>query len=323
MCTAVSFNAGRHYFGRTLDLEYVYAEQVVITPRRFPLPYRHLPRDEHHYAVIGIATVRDGYPLYYDAVNEYGLAMAGLNFVGNAVYATPQNGVTNVAQFELVPYILSRCRDVTEARCALTDICVTNTAFADDLPAAQLHWMLADAQRCIVVETTADGMHIYDNPIGVLSNNPPFPYQKWHLSQLRRIDADEGDNTLAPDIPLPAHSNGTGAIGLPGDVSSSSRFVRAAFTRAHSVIPNEESAAVSQFFHILGSVWQTEGTVITPNGCERTQYACCCNTQDGIYYYRTYHNSRTTAVHLRHANLDATTLTTFPLRNREIMLYEN
>lgn len=323
MCTAVSFNACRHYFGRTLDLEYVYAEQVVITPRRFPLPYRHLPCDELHYAIIGIATVMEGYPLYYDAVNEHGLAMAGLNFVGNAVCAAPQDGAVNVAQFELVPHILSRCRSVDEARRALTDIRVTDTAFAADLPVAQLHWMLADAQECIVVEITADGTHIYDNPVGVLTNNPPFPYQMWHLTRWRRLSTDEGDNTLAPNVPLQPFSHGTGAIGLPGDLSSASRFVRAAFTRAHAVRPSDEPSAVSQFFHILSSVWQTEGSVITPSGCERTQYASCCNTQDGIYYYRTYHNSRTTAVHLRHTNLDATALTTFPLRNKEIMLCEN
>ncbi len=323
MCTAVSFYADRHYFGRTLDLEYVYAEQVVITPRRFELPYRHLPRDERHYAIIGIATVMDGYPLYYDAVNEHGLAMAGLNFVGNAAYSAPQDGAENVAQFELLPYILGRCRDVDDARRTLSRIRVTDTAFSTDLPTAQLHWMLADAQRCITVEITADGTHVYDNPVGVLTNNPPFPYQMWHLTQLRRLDVQEGENTVAPRAPLHPHSHGTGAVGLPGDLSSSSRFVRAAFARAHSVRPNDEAAAVSQFFHILGNVWQTEGCVITKNGCERTQYASCCNTRDGIYYYRTYHNSQTTAVSLHHTDLDTQALITYPLRQRETMLYEN
>lgn len=323
MCTAVSWQAYRHYFGRTLDLEYTYAEQVVITPRRFPLPHRHLPQDEQHHAIIGIATVMDGYPLYYDAVNEYGLAMAGLNFVGNAVYAVPQDGAVNVAQFELLPHILGRCRTVAEARRTLAEIRVTDTAFSAELPTAQLHWMLADAQACVTLEITADGMQQYDNPVGVLTNNPPFPYQLWHLTQLRRLDAAEGDNTLAPNAPLRPHSHGTGAVGMPGDLSSSSRFVRAAFARAHAVKSNDEPTAVSQFFHILGNVWQTEGCVITNHGCERTQYASCCNTHDGIYYYRTYHNSRTTAVCLRHTDLDARTLTTFPLRTNEMMLCEN
>ncbi len=314
MCTAVSFTARHHYFGRTLDLEYVYNEQVVITPRRFPLPHRHLPTSNTHHAIIGIATVMAGYPLYYDAVNEHGLAMAGLNFVGNAVYAAPQKGDVNVTQFELIPYILGGCRDVAEARRALEAIRVTDTAFSRDLPPAQLHWMLADATECIVLELTADGMQMYKNPVGVLTNNPPFPYQMWHLARYRRTEITDGENTLAPDVPLMPDSRGVGGIGLPGDVSSASRFVRAAFARAHAAKLQDEASAVSQFFHILGNVWQLEGCVITPHGKERTQYASCCNADKGIYYYRTYHNSRITAVHLHHADLDNTQLDTFPLR---------
>lgn len=323
MCTAVSFTAHRHYFGRTLDLEHVYAEQVVITPRRFPLPHRHLPTDSAHYAIIGIATVMQNYPLYYDAVNEHGLAMAGLNFVGNAVYSAPQEGDVNVTQFELLPYILGHCRDVAEARRALQAIRVTNTAFSRELPPAQLHWLVADDTGCITVEITAAGMQIYDNSVRVLTNNPPFPYQMWHLTRYRRVSTVDGDNTLTPAVTLTPDSRGMGGIGLPGDLSSASRFVRAAFVRAHAVQPDDEVSAVNQFFHILGSVWQTEGCVITQDGRERTQYASCCNTREGIYYYRTYHNSRTTAVHLRHADLETAALTAFPLRGKDDFLQAN
>ncbi len=323
MCTAISFHARRHYFGRTLDLEYVYEEQVVITPRRFPLPYRHLPTDADHFAFIGIATVMQQYPLYYDAVNEHGLAMAGLNFVGNAVYAAPREGAVSVAQFELLPYILSRCCTVAQARQHLESIEVTNTAFSGDLSPAQLHWMIADSHDCIIVEVTADGLHIYDNPARVLTNNPPFPYQMWHLARYRGVSVADTGNALAPAVDLAPDSHGTGGIGLPGDLSSASRFVRAAFTRAHAARPTDETEAVNQFFHILGTVWQTEGCVETDHGLERTQYAGCCNADDGIYYYRTYHNSRTTAVHLRHTDLDATTLTTFPLRTQDRFVEEN
>ncbi len=323
MCTAVSFNAGRHYFGRTLDLEYVYEEQVVITPRRFPLPYRHLPTDSDHFAIIGIATVMQEYPLYYDAVNEHGLAMAGLNFVGNAVYAAPQEDAVNVAQFELLPYVLGSCRTVAETRQRLGTLRVTDTAFSADLPPAQLHWMVADAHDCITVETTADGMHVYDNPVRALTNNPPFPYQMWHLARYRGISDSDTDNTLTPAVELYPDSRGSGGIGLPGDLSSASRFVRAAFTLAHAVRPHEEAEAVSQFFHILGSVWQTEGCVVTDHGLERTQYASCCNTDEGIYYYRTYHNSHTTAVHLKHTNLNSASLTAYPLRTQDQWFEEN
>ena len=70
MCTAITFSRKDFYFGRTLDLECSFAEEVVITPRNFPLPFRMSPSLDHHYAFIGMAHVSDGYPLYYDAVNE-------------------------------------------------------------------------------------------------------------------------------------------------------------------------------------------------------------------------------------------------------------
>lgn len=134
MCTAISYLAHRHYFGRTLDLEHTYRETVTITPRRFPLPYRRLPTNPSHFAIIGMATVLEGYPLYYDATNEHGLSMAGLNFVGNAVYHAPTDDKINVTHFELIPYLLGICRSVAEARRELEQICITDQAFREDLP---------------------------------------------------------------------------------------------------------------------------------------------------------------------------------------------
>ena len=96
MCTAIKIGG---CFGRTLDLEYGYGEQVVLTPREFPLPMRHRPPLTDHYAIVGMATVAEGFPLYYDGVNEHGLGMAGLNFPHSGVYAPARDG--DVASFEL------------------------------------------------------------------------------------------------------------------------------------------------------------------------------------------------------------------------------
>ena len=103
MCTAISYKTDAHYFGRNLDLERGYGECVVITPRYCPLPLRHLPDLTEHYAMIGTAAVAQGYPLYFEATNERGLSMAGLNFPGNAHYAEVADGHDNVASFELIP----------------------------------------------------------------------------------------------------------------------------------------------------------------------------------------------------------------------------
>ena len=83
MCTAATYKTKDFYFGRTLDYEFSYGDEVTVTPRNFCFRFRHMSEVKTHYAMIGMAYVADDYPLYYDAVNEKGLGMAGLNFVGN------------------------------------------------------------------------------------------------------------------------------------------------------------------------------------------------------------------------------------------------
>ena len=86
MCTAISMQTTNHYFGRNLDLEYSYLEKIVITPRHFPLTFHHQSTLSSHFAIIGMAYIKENYPLYYDATNEKGLSMAGLNFPEYADY---------------------------------------------------------------------------------------------------------------------------------------------------------------------------------------------------------------------------------------------
>ena len=176
MCTAATYLSGDFYMGRTLDYERGYGEEVVVTPRAYPFAFRHEGLCAQHYAIIGTACVADGYPLYYDAVNEKGLGMAGLNFVGNAAYAAPCAGKRNVAQFEFIPWLLGRCAGLAEARAALAELNLVGTPFSAHFPAAQLHWLVADRTGALVVESMADGLHVYDCPEGVLTNNPPFAH---------------------------------------------------------------------------------------------------------------------------------------------------
>lgn len=177
MCTAATYKTTDFYFGRTLDYEFSYGDEVAVLPRNYALTFRHMGVLKAHYAIIGMAYVVGDYPLYYDGINEKGLGMAGLNFVGNAVYQKIEEGRENIAQFEFIPWILAQCASVCEAREKLEKMNLVGTQFSEQLPAAQLHWMIADKKECIVVECMADGLHIYDNPAGVLTNNPPFPQQ--------------------------------------------------------------------------------------------------------------------------------------------------
>ncbi len=322
MCTAITFTSNDFYFGRTLDLEYTYGEEVVITPRNYPLRFRHGAEVKQHPAIIGIAHVAEGYPLYYDAVNESGLCMAGLNFSGFAKYAKVTEGKENIACFELIPWILGRCNTVEEARKLLETTNLTDTPFSETLPTAQLHWILADQNSCITLESESEGIRIHENPIGVLTNNPPFEHQMYYLQNFLQLSANPPENRLAPELTLKPFSRGMGAMGLPGDLSSQSRFVRAAFTKRNSLCDRPQS--VSQFFHILGAVSQTRGCCRLEDGSMPiTQYTSCCNASRGIYYYTTYTNRRIHAVSLHREDLDQTTLLRFPMLTEEDILYLN
>ncbi len=314
MCTAVTYKTRDFYFGRTLDYDFSYSEEVTITPRNFPLPYRHMPPQNSHYAMIGMAHVAEDFPLYYDAVNEKGLAMAGLNFVGYAKYQTPTEEKDNIAVFEFIPWVLSQCASVEEARVLLQKINLTDTAFNSDLPPAQLHWMIADHKESITVEAVKEGIRVYPNPVGVLTNNPPFDEQMLQLNNYLHLSPREPKNQFSDKVQLHTYSRGMGALGLPGDLSSQSRFARAAFTKLNSVSGTSESESVSQFFHILGAVSQTKGSCdLGDQKYEITIYTSCCNTDKGIYYYTTYENRQITAVNMYRENLDGELLFRYPL----------
>ena len=323
MCTAVTFSTKDHYFGRNLDYEHSYQESVTITPRDFPFHFRRMPPIEHHYAMIGMATVADGYPLYYDATNEYGLSIAGLNFPLSAKYMPEKEGKDNVAPFELIPWILCCCRNVPEAEEKIINMNLVNLPFSQKYPLTPLHWILVDHERAITIEQTDDGLHIYHNPSGVLTNEPPFFFHMIHLQNFLNISNCEPVNRFAPNLQLKAYSRGMGGIGLPGDLSSSSRFIKAAFTKLNSVSEDTESASVSQVFHILGSVAQQQGCVKVDKSYEKTIYTSCCNTTKGIYYYTTYENSQITGIRLRGADLGSRRLVCYPLITGQQIRMEN
>ena len=323
MCTAITYQTKEHYFGRTLDYERTFGEEVVITPRKYRFQSADSSPFAAQYAIIGMAHVEKGYPLYYDAVNEKGLAMAGLNFVGNAQYFSPQPGKENVPSFALIPWVLGQCADLKEARMHLVNLNITAAAFNEQFRPAQLHWMVADASGCLVIASTTAGMHVYEDPVGVLTNNPPFPQQLFRLRDYMGLSPEDPGNTFAPGLELSTYSRGMGALGLPGDLSSQSRFVRAAFARCNSKSGESEQESVGQFFHILGTVAQIRGLCRVEGGYEITQYTACCNTSRGIYYYTTYENSRITAVDMHREDLNCKELIRFPLRKGDNFCLQN
>lgn len=324
MCTAATYKTKDFYFGRTLDYDFSYGEQVVVTPRNFPIRFRNMPTNNSHFAIIGMAHVESDYPLYYEAVNEKGLGMAGLNFVGNADYKEYQENQENIATFEFILWILSQCTSVKEARRLLEKINLVKTPFSEHLPVAQLHWIIADRGETITVESVKEGLFVYDNPVGVLANNPSFKEQMFQLNNYMHLSPKNPQNYFSDKLLLHPYSRGMGALGLPGDLSSQSRFVRAAFVKMNAISGESESESVSQFFHILGSVDQQRGCCELENGkYEITIYTCCCNADKGIYYYTTYENHQITAVDLHKENLEGTQIICYPLRSKEQIYWQN
>ena len=324
MCTAATYTTKDHYFGRNLDLEFSYNETVTVTPRNYPFQFRKVKALESHYAMIGIAFVVDNYPLYYDATNEKGLSMAGLNFPENADYKQETEGKDNVTPFEFIPWILGQCSTIKEVKELLGRINLININFSEKLPLSPLHWMISDRNESITVESVKEGLKIYDNPVGILTNNPTFDIQIFNLNNYVNVTREVPENRFSNAIALDIYSRGMGGIGIPGDLSSSSRFVKAVFTKLNSVSGTSESESISQFFHILGSVNQERGCVrLAEDTYEITIYSSCCNIDKGVYYYKTYENSQITGVDMHNENLNSQNLVSYPLIKEQQIKIQN
>ena len=314
MCTAISAN---NYFGRNLDFEHTFGEQVIITPRSYLFDKR------GKYAIIGMGIDSGGFPLYFDGTNEKGLSMAGLNFPKYCVYNKPIANKNNIPSYDFLPYILSFCANVEDAKKLISDINITDEAFSPKFQPSPLHWIVSDKHISITVEQTKEGIFVYDNTVGILTNSPAFPMHMTNLSNYMSLTAGEPENRFSKAISLEPYSGGMGAMGLPGDLSSMSRFVRAAFVKLNSVFGETEEEKVNQFFHILRSVYQQKGCAMVGDKYEITNYSSCCNTDKGIYYYNTYSNSRIIGVNMYNEKLDGDNLIVYDTIKNEKFFVQN
>ena len=310
MCTTVALAMDGFFFGRNMDLEGSFGERVVITPRNVPFRFRRTEPSFSHYAMVGMAAVVDGYPLYADAFNEKGLCMAGLNFPYNAYYPKWGNGVkTEISPFELIPWVLGKCATVEEARELLVQTTLVEEPFSDDLPLTPLHWHVADGHGALVVEPMGDGLKVYDDPIGVLTNNPPFPQQ---AASLARYETLHNESRVAPLAEPSFFSLGLGAVGLPGDYSSSARFARAAFLKRYLHAEGNEAARVSAVFSLLGAVAPPRGCVLdAEERAHYTTYSCCMDVSAGRYYVKKADSLGVSSVALSASSLDGERLVSF------------
>lgn len=323
MCTAITYQGSDSYFGRNLDVTTSYGEGLVFTPRNYKFVFKKTEANKKHYALLGMGIVVNDYPLYFDAINEKGLGMASLNFAENAYFFPEDEQKTNIAPFEFIPWILTNCQTVVEAKQLLTRVNLIALDFSKAFPTAPLHWMISDKTGSIVVESTKQGIKIFDNSVGVLTNSPSFDYQLFNLNNYRFLSSETSEATFSTELSFSSYCTGLGGLGLPGDASSMSRFVKAAFVKLNSVKETSEAASVSQFFHILKSVEQPKGiNRLDEHQVEYTVYSSCCNLAQGIYYYTSYDNSQITAVCIHDENLEGSTLVQRPLIQSQQINYD-
>lgn len=309
MCTAVTFNSNHFYFGRNFDWSYSYGEQIVVMPGNYILNCSDGTVINHHYSVVGMALQREGYPLFFDGTNEMGLSMAGLHFPGNAHYCKAKEGFVNIASYELIGRVLSTFKSASEAADFLKNVNITDDSFAPGLPPSPLHWIMADEKNCYTIEPVRDGLNISENPLGVLTNNPPFDYHMHNAANYLNLTSGEPVGSFCTFAGIAPYSNGLGAFGLPGDMSSASRFVRAVFVKNHIIPGDDVIGDISAFFKILSSSSVPKGTVQT--ACREnsgTIYSSCCDTHSGVYYCRVAANDRICAVDMHRENTEGTSV---------------
>lgn len=323
MCTSVSFRGEGFCFGRNMDIEYGFGQEVIITPRDFGFRFRRAGELSHHYGFVGIGTVRGGYPLYADGMNERGLCMAGLS-LPESVYSDRAEGKREVAPFELIPWVLGKCSNLGDARALLKETEVVGISFSGELPYTPLHWHIADSSGALVVECTRSGMRIYEDHIGVLTNSPALPFHHLNLRQYLNLSPAQPEPLRLDGMKLTPFGRGFGALGLPGDFSPASRFVRAVFLLKCSPDEREEERRTSQMFHILDNMAMPRGSVITEDGRQEiTEYSCCMYPHHeslpvrGIYYFKSYYNNRLSAVRLTDKLLEGKALTRYSIPKKQ------
>lgn len=292
MCTGIRFadDNGAMYFGRNLDWSAPFGESVIATPAGHSNQRYDSLGIRPKYASIGTGIEAEGFPLYFDAGNECGLACAGLNFPGYAKYAEgPVDGKRSIPSYAFPLFIVSQLSSVDEAERALQDIAITGDAFNADFGASLLHWMICDGKRGIVVEHTSDGMNVYDNKLDVLANQPAFPFHEENVRNYISLTPEFPEGVKWGGQTLTAYGSGSGMRGLPGDFYSPSRFVRAAYLNAHHPSESGEERNVLRAFKTLQGVAMVLGGAKMSDGeFEYTTYTSVFSAKSKTYYRSTY-----------------------------------
>ncbi|WP_297632713.1 choloylglycine hydrolase [uncultured Clostridium sp.] len=330
MCTGLTLitKDGKHLFGRNMDIEFEFGQSVGVIPRNFEYENRMINTKEHtKYGIIGMMTIMENHPMLADGMNEEGLGIAGLNFPGYAYYEPEiDENKENVSVYDFMFWILANFKDLYEVREALNNVNIMDKPFNEKTPIPTLHWIITDKSgKSIVVEKSKQaGLKVFENNLGVLTNSPTFDWHETNLRQYIGLYANQAGETKWSEQSLPALGQGAGCVGLPGDFTPASRFVRVAFLRHNALANDSESMDINEFFHILNNVAMVRGTVRTPQQLsDITVYTSCMNLEDKIYFYNTYKNNSLNAVDMKKVDLNGKEIVLFPYENELKVNYQN
>lgn len=312
MCTGIRFTDGKDnmYFGRNLDWSCGYGQRVVLTPTGWDpnSPFGAVESVQH--PIYGMGIVAENTPLYFDCANDVGLAVAGLNFPGYAQYEEDAiAGKTNVCAWEFPLWVATSFRTVDEVETALANVAIVNRPINEQFPCSLLHWIIGDAQRSIVVEYMADGMHVYHDGFDVLTNQPTFAYHAENVRSYIACSPQMVPETTWRTAKLTPYGTGSAMRGLPGDCYSPSRFVRVAYHNAFYPQKDTEADNISRLFHTLGAVAMVDGASKMADGAyEITVYTGGVSTRTNTYYWNTYDDPAIRSVALGDYDMEGSSL---------------
>ncbi len=317
-------------YGRTMEFGLPLQSQLIVVPRKLDLK----GTGPDGTAGAGLAWTTKygatganglGLSILIDGMNEAGLAGGLLYLPGLAEFqaVAPADARNSIASYELLLYVLTSFANVAEVKAALPKIKVSRAPQAVFKAAVPLHMTLHDATGAsIVVEYIGGELKIHDNPTGVLTNAPGFDWHIANLGNYLNLSAYDPKPLQIGSLTIAPPSTGSGAPGLPGDMSAPARFVRAfLYSRAAPVLPTS-TESVGNAFHILNNFDIAPGIIRTEAdskagggvaGIETTEWSVVADTRTRRYYLRTYADSQSRMIDLTRADLDAKAIRVIPI----------
>ncbi len=331
MCTGIRLIAdnGAAVYARTLEFGQDIASNIIIIPRNYtftgtaPSGKAEGLQWQSHYAVVGANALNINHII--DGVNEKGLAGGLFYFVDFAHYQeiAQENYKKSLAPWELITWILTNFSTVDEVKKALTSIFVGSTTFGPWGFVPPVHAIVHDTTgKSLVIEYVNENLFVYDNPLGAFTNSPPFDWHMINLGNYLNLKPTNTQNIqLKNGVTVPSLGQGSGMLGLPGDFTPPSRFIRAVAFSQSIVVGNNENEALDAAFHLLNLFNIPLGVVRhLENNKELydyTQWTSASDLRNKRYYFHTYENPQIYSVDLMKHNLQAKEPVIISMKNKQ------